>query len=121
MKLVLNYFRPSINRVILTIIAISVYNNTYSKTGKGLIGLGIIPVVFFPSFYLAYMYIFYPENFNYKNKNPTIPETGLINEMNKVLSSRTEIVIIFIILYLLLTSVLYKKTLNKIWNYLRNK
>ena len=91
---VIHFFKPSLNRIILTIIALSVYNNTYSHSHKKLFRGGIIPVILFPSFYIAYMYVYYPENFNYKNKNPTIPETGLINELNKLLGSEIEILFI---------------------------
>lgn len=102
------FFKPSFHRIILTIGAVSVYYNTYYYTGKLLSG-GIIAPMFFPSFYLAYMYIYYPENFNYTNKNPTIPETGLIREINKFINSPSKTLLLFLLLYIFMTFILYKK------------
>ena len=103
-----NFFKPSFHRIILTIIAVSVYHNTYSKEGHDLwrdvIKGGIIGPLLFPSFYLSYMYIYYPENFNYKNTNPTIPTTGLITELNTVINSPINSILIFVLLYLFFTT-----------------
>ena len=42
------WIRPSLNRIILSIIAVYIYRNIY-----GSIGGGIIPILFFPTFYIA--------------------------------------------------------------------
>lgn len=105
---IVNFLKPSFHRIILTAGAISVYYNTYYYKGKLLSG-GILAPLLFPSFYLAYMYIYYPENFNYTNTNPTIPETGLIKEMNKFINSPSKTLLLFIILYIFITFILYKK------------
>ena len=105
---IINFFKPSFHRIVLTLLALSVYHNTYSHTNNKLNGAILGPVIF-PSFYLAYMYIYYPENFNYINKNPTVPDTGLFNEINKFINSPSKTIILFTILYLFFTFFLYKK------------
>jgi len=107
------YFRPSINRILLTILAISVYHNTYSHSDINWIRGGLIPALLFPSFYISYMYIYYPGNFNYINKNPIIPKSGLITEFNTLINSKYKTVLIFITLYLLLNYFLYKEGFDK--------
>ena len=47
-KPIMAWLRPSLNRVILSIIAIYIYYNIYGR-----ISGGIIPVLFFPTFYIA--------------------------------------------------------------------
>ena len=113
MNTILEYFTPSINRILLTILAFSVYHNTYSHSDINWIRGGLIPVLLFPSFYISYMYIYYPGNFNYINKNAIIPEGGLITELNTLIHSKYETVLIFITLYLLLNYFLYKEKVDK--------
>ena len=95
--------RPSLNRVILSIIAVYIYYNIYGK-----ISGGIIPILFFPTFYIAYIFIKYPENLNWKNNNPTIPGEGLIVELNEIFEGEYQAVIIFFVLYTFLNLFLYK-------------
>jgi len=97
------WLRPSLNRVILSIISIYIYHNIYGK-----IGGGIIPVLFFPTFYIAYIFIKYPENLNWKNKNPIVPDKDFITLLNDIFQSKYQAVIIFIIMYVLLNLFLYK-------------
>ena len=110
----LRYFIPSLSRLVLLSIAAYIYYNTYRE-----ISAGLIPALLFPSFYIAYMIIRYPENLNWKNKNPTIPGEGsAIDELNTLISNKYETITLFIPLYLLITSALYKEQLNKLWNYI---
>jgi len=109
----LSYFAPSMNRILLTILAISVYRNTYSHIDINWIRGGLIPALLFPSFYISYMYIYYPGNFNYLNINPIIPEGGLITELNTLIHSAYKTILIFITLYLSLNVILYKDRLIK--------
>ena len=102
-KPIMAWLRPSLNRVILSIIAIYIYYNIYGR-----ISGGIIPVLFFPTFYIAYIFIKYPENLNWKNKNPTVPKEGFIIELNEIFKSEYQSAIIFILLYMLLNLFLYK-------------
>jgi hypothetical protein len=117
-----NFFSISTHRIILTIIAFSVYHNTYSDSNNenyetyfdNIFKGGVLFPIIFPSFYISYMYVYYPENFNYNNKNPTIPKTGLVNEFNILINSPWKTLILFIILYLFFTFILYKKQFKKI-------
>ena len=111
-KRILSHFKPSFHRIVLTIISASVYHNTYSHSNISWIKGGLIPALLFPSFYISYMYIYYPENFNYKNKNPTVPETGLITEFNNLIHSPFNTILIFCLLYLLINFFIYKKALK---------
>jgi hypothetical protein len=97
------WLRPSLNRIILSIIAIYIYHNIY-----GQISGGIIPILFFPTFYIAYIFIKYPENLNWKNKNPTVPKEGFIVELNEIFKGQYQSAIIFILLYMFLNLFLYK-------------
>ena len=110
---IINFFKPSYHRTLLTIFSLLIYNNTYSNTSVHILSGGIIAPLLFPSFYLAYMYIYYPENFNYKNKNPTIPDTGLINEMNKLSNSPYKTIFLFLILYIFSNYLLYGDKIKK--------
>jgi len=106
----INHFKPSFHRIVLTIITISVYHNTYSHSNINWIKGGLIPALLFPSFYISYMYVYYPENFNYKNPNPTVPKTGLITELNNLIHSPFKTIFIFLLLYLSVNFFLYKKS-----------
>ena len=97
------WIRPSLNRVILSIIAVYIYRNIYGEI-RG----GIIPILFFPTFYIAYIFIKYPENLNWKNKNPTVPKEVFIVSFNDILKENYIAVIIFFILYISLNFFLYK-------------
>ena len=101
------WIRPSLNRVILSIIAVYIYHNIYGE-----IGGGIIPILFFPTFYIAYIFIKYPENLNWKNKNPTVPKEGFIVSLNDILKEDYIAVIIFIVLYISLNLFMYKNLIK---------
>ena len=107
-------FKPSFHRIFLTTISISVYRNTYYNSDYDLQSL--IGALIFPSFYLAYMYIFYPENFNYKNKNPTIPESGFTKELSILKNSPLRTIYLFLILYLYFTYFLYEKKIKNLYS-----
>ena len=111
-KRILSHFKPSFHRIVLTIISVSVYHNTYSHSNISWIKGGLIPALLFPAFYISYMYIYYPENFNYKNKKPTVPETGLITEFNNLIHSSFNTILIFCLLYLFINFFMYKKALK---------
>lgn len=105
-----NYLIPSYIRLFLTAFGVYIYYNTYKK-----ISGGIIPVLIFPSFYIAYMVFMYPENLNWRNKNPTIPgENGFYDELNKLIKDPYYTVIIFIPIYLLITGILYHDKIKKL-------
>ena len=108
----LSHFKPSFHRIVLTIIAISVYHNTYSHSDINWIKGGLIPALLFPAFYISYMYVYYPQNFNYENKNPTIPAKGIITEFNNLIHSPFKTIFIFLLLYLSVNFFLYKKALK---------
>ena len=101
------WIRPSLNRVILSIIAVYIYRNIYGEI-RG----GIIPILFFPTFYIAYIFIKYPENLNWRNTNPIIPEEDFITSLNDIFQSKYQAVIIFIIMYILLNMFLYKNLIK---------
>jgi hypothetical protein len=101
------WFRPSLNRIIISMIAVYIYHNIYGK-----IGGGIIPILFFPTFYIAYIFIKYPENLNWRNTNPIIPEEDFITSLNDIFQSKYQAVIIFIIMYILLNMFLYKNLIK---------
>ena len=106
-ELIIFWFRPSLNRLILSAIAVYIYHNIY-----GQIGGGIIPILLFPSFYVAYIFIKYPENLNWRNTNPIIPEEDFITSLNDIFQSKYQAVIIFIIMYILLNMFLYKNLIK---------
>jgi len=110
LKRVLSHLKPSLNRVILSIIATYIYRNIYGE-----ISGGIIPVLLFPSFYIAYIFLYYPENLNWKNEKPTIPEGNLVEELNILLNSSIVSIAIFGILYLSLNVFLYKNYIYKLY------
>jgi len=101
------WIRPSLNRVILSIIAVYIYHNIYGE-----IQGGVIPILFFPTFYIAYIFIKYPENLNWRNKNPTIPPDGFIKSLNDILKEKYISVIIFFVLYVALNIFLYKNLIK---------
>ena len=102
---ILNFFKPSINRVILSFIALCIYYNTYRE-----ISGGVIPVLLFPAFYIAYIAIKYPENLNW-NKTPSIPPDGFVTELNGLLGSGY----LFIPVYILLNLFLYEKFIRRMY------
>lgn len=104
------WIRPSLNRVILSIIAVYIYYNIYGE-----ISGGIIPILFFPTFYIAYIFIKYPENLNWRNKNPTVPKEGFIVELNEIFEGKYEAVIIFFVLYISLNFFLYKNLIKRFY------
>ena len=103
-------FRPSLNRLILSIIAIYIYYNIYGK-----ISGGVIPILFFPTFYIAYIFIKHPENLNWKNKNQIVPSEGVIVELNEIFKGEYHAIIIFLVLYILLNCFLYKNFIKFIY------
>ena len=102
---------PSWNRIVLTTIAVLIYFNTYKKLGTGVIGPAL-----FPTFYIAYMVYFYPENLNWRDPSKhTIPGEGnIIDEANTLISNKYASIFIFIPLYLGGTYLLYKKKIDRI-------
>ena len=111
----IRFFIPTFSRLVLISLSIYIYYNTYKK-----ISAGIIPVLLFPSFYIVYMVIKYPENLNWKNDNPTVPGEGsIIDELNYLIQNKYTTVTLFIPLYLIITSALYKKQIAKIYNYFK--
>jgi hypothetical protein len=105
----LSYFIPKYARFVLMIIAFYIYYHTYEK-----ISLGIIPVLIFPSFYIAYTIFKYPENLNWKGE-PVIPdEDGFISELNELISNPYATMIIFIPVYMIISVGLYKKKFKNI-------
>ena len=105
----LSYFVPSYARFFIMLIAFYIYYHTYKK-----ISLGIIPVLLFPSFYIAYTVLKYPENLNWKGE-PHIPEeTGFIDELNELVDDPHLTMIIFIPIYILITILLYQKKFKNI-------
>jgi len=114
---VLTYLIPTFSRIVLISISVYIYYNTYGK-----ISAGLIPVLLFPSFYIAYMVIKYPENLNWKNKNPSIPGEGsIIDELNNLIKDKYETFTLFIPLYLFITGLLYKKQINRFIKYIAVK
>ena len=105
----LNYLIPSYGRFFFMIISVYIYYNTYRT-----ISLGIIPVLLFPSFYITYTVIKYPENLNWKG-NPNIPkEDNFITELNELIKNPYKTLLIFIPIYVIVSLLIYKKTIKKI-------
>lgn len=107
---ILKNFTPTANRFVLSALAVYIYHNIYGK-----ISGGIIPILFFPSFYIAYIFIKYPENLNWKNKSPTIPAGGFITELNTLIHGEWKTTILFLILYISLNIFLYKKNIKSFY------
>ena len=105
---IIKFLIPGGSKLAVMGFATYIYYNTYRK-----ISSGIIPVLIFPVFYIAYMVFEYPENLNWRNENPTIPKTGLIYELNDLTENPTETILIFIPIYLLFTYITYKGIINR--------
>lgn len=105
---------PTFHRLFLTTISLSIYYNTYYN--HKIVIQPLLGALFFPAFYIAYMYIFYPENFNYKNENPTIPKTGFSDEFNVLKDSPIKTLYLFIVMYLYFTYFLYEKKFRKLYS-----
>ena len=104
-----SYFIPSYARFILMLLAFYIYYHTYKK-----ISFGLIPVLLFPSFYIAYIILKYPENLNWKGE-PKIPEEdGFISELNGLISDPYLTMVIFVPIYILVSILLYQKKFKNI-------
>tara|TARA_B100001093_G_C26843705_1_gene1021758 strand:- start:1319 stop:1690 length:372 start_codon:yes stop_codon:yes gene_type:complete len=107
---IINLLTPSYLRIIIIFIAVYIYYNTYRK-----LSIKMIPLMLFPSFYIAYMTINYPENLNWRNPSPTIPSEHNVREEYKLLSkNKYKTITLFLPVYLLINYLLHKNKIDAI-------